>query len=130
MKDLSVLKKDRKLTVVFGCGGNRDREKRPKMAAIAEKYANRTIITSDNSRNEDIKNIISDIIHGFTEGRYEVIENRLDAIRAALLCADDGDFVAIIGKGPEKYNIDSNGYNDFDEKSIVLSTLEERRVVR
>ena len=124
------MKGNKKLTVVFGCGGNRDREKRPKMAAIAEKYANRIILTSDNSRNEDIKNIISDIIRGFTEGKYEVIENRRDAIRAALLCADDRDFVAIIGKGPEKYNIDNNGYSDFDEKAIILSTLEERRDIR
>ena len=130
MKELSSVKGDKRLTVVFGCGGNRDRTKRPRMAAIAEKYANRIIITSDNSRSEDTKDIISDIIRGFKRGNYEVIENRRDAIRAALLCADDGDVVAIIGKGPEKYNIDSNGYSDFDEKKIVMSALEERRVVR
>ena len=130
MKELAILKGNKKLTVVFGCGGNRDREKRPKMAAIAEKYANRIILTSDNSRNEDIKNIISDIIRGFSQGKYEVIENRRDAIRAALLYADDQEIIAIIGKGPEKYNIDHTGYSDFDEKAIILSTLEERTVIR
>ena len=130
MKDLAILKGDRQLTVVFGCGGNRDKSKRPKMAFIAEKYANRIVLTSDNSRNEDIKNIISDIIHGFSQGKYEVIENRKDAIRASILLANDGDLVAIIGKGPEKYNIDKGEYSDFDEKAIVLSTLEERRRMR
>ena len=130
MKDLSSIKGDRRLTVVFGCGGNRDKSKRPRMAAIAEKYANRIILTSDNSRSESVKDIISDIIRGFKCGNYEVIENRHDAIRAALLCADDGDLVAIIGKGPEKYNIDINGYSDFDEKKIVMSALEERRAIR
>lgn len=130
MKELSSVKKDKKLTVIFGCGGNRDRAKRPRMAAIAEKYANRIIITSDNSRNEDPKDIISDIIRGFKKGNYEVIENRKDAIRDALLYASDGDIVAIIGKGPEKYNIDINGYSDFNEKEIVMSALEERRSIR
>ena len=130
MKELSLAKGDKKLTVVFGCGGNRDKTKRPRMAAIAEKYASRIILTADNSRNEDVKDIISDIIRGFKDGKYEVIENRRDAIRAALLCADDGDVVAIIGKGPERYNIDNNGYSDFNEKEIVMSALEERRVIR
>lgn len=130
LKELTIAKGDKNLTVVFGCGGNRDRLKRPKMAATAEKYANRIIITSDNSRNEDIKVIISDIIMGFSKGRYEVIENRRDAIRAAILCADDGELVAIIGKGPEKYNIDHNGYSDFDEREIILAALNERRAIR
>lgn len=130
MKELASLKADKKLTVVFGCGGNRDKLKRPKMATIAEKYADRIIVTSDNSRNENVKDIIADIIRGFHYGKYEVIENRRDAIRAALLCAEDGDAVAIIGKGPEKYNIDHNGYSEFDEEEIVMSTLEERRSIR
>lgn len=130
MKELYAVKGDKRLTVVFGCGGNRDKAKRPRMAAIAEKYANRIILTSDNSRGEDPKDIISDIIRGFKRGNYEVIENRKDAIRVALLCANDGDVVAIIGKGPEKYNIDINGYSDFDEKEIVMSALEERRSIR
>lgn len=130
MKELSSSKGNKKLTVLFGCGGNRDKAKRPKMAEIAEKYANKIIITSDNARSEDPKDIISDIIRGFKRGNFEVIENRRDAIRAALLCANDGDIVAIIGKGPEKYNIDINGYSDFDEKQIVLSSLEERRAIR
>ena len=130
MKELYLIKADKKITVVFGCGGNRDKAKRPKMAAIAEKYASRIILTSDNSRNESISDIISDIIRGFKQGKYEIIENRKDAIRAAILCANDGDIVAVIGKGPETYNIDINGYSDFNEKEIVMSALEERKAIR
>ena len=130
MKELFSVKGDKKLTVVFGCGGNRDRGKRPKMAEIAEKYANRIIVTTDNSRGEDPKDIISDIIRGFKRGNYEIIENRRDAIRAAILSADNGDAVAVIGKGPERYNIDDRGYHDFDEREIVSSALSERRVIR
>jgi UDP-N-acetylmuramoyl-L-alanyl-D-glutamate--2,6-diaminopimelate ligase len=100
------------------------------MAALAEKYANRVIVTSDNSRNESISDIIADIIRGFKHGKYEIIENRRDAIRAAILCAGDGEVVAIIGKGPETYNIDMNGYSVFNEKEIVLSAMEERKAIR
>jgi len=126
MKDLSKLKKDGRLTVVFGCGGNRDKNKRPIMAKIAEKYADRIILTSDNSRTEDPKDIISDIIRGFERGCYEIKENRSEAIRCAILDASDGDLVAIIGKGPEKYNIDCQGYHAFDEREIVRSALRIR----
>ena len=59
-----------------------------------------------------------------------MIENRKDAIRAVLLCAEDNEIVAIIGKGPEKYNIDQNGYTDFDERKIILEALDERRAIR
>lgn len=123
LKELSLLKSNKRLTVVFGCGGDRDREKRPLMAKFAEKYADRIIVTSDNSRRERIKDIICDIIRGFERGKYEIIENRADAISEAIVNSQDGDIVAIIGKGPEKYNIDSSGYHSFDEKEIISSAL-------
>ena len=129
MKELSAIKGDRCLTVIFGCGGNRDKEKRPRMAKIAERYADRVIVTSDNSRNEDIKDIISDIIRGFESGRYQVIENRRDAIRAAILSSGDGDILAVIGKGNEKYYIDETGYHPYDEKEIIETALMERRTI-
>ena len=129
MKELSAIKGERGLTVIFGCGGNRDKEKRPRMAKIAERYADRVIVTSDNSRNEDIKDIISDIIRGFESGKYQIIENRRDAIRAAILSSSDGDIVAVIGKGNEKYYIDGSGYHPYDEKEIIERALTERRTL-
>lgn len=126
LKDLALIKGDKRLTVIFGCGGNRDREKRPMMAKIAEKYASKIIVTSDNSRGEPTKDIICDIIRGFERGRYEIIEKRADAITEAIVNSQDGDIVAIIGKGPEKYNIDSGGYHPFDEKTIIGSALRMR----
>lgn len=125
-RELMTIKRGQRLTVVFGCGGDRDKTKRPKMAEIAEKYADRIILTADNSRNECTKDIITDIIRGFKKGSYEIKEDRAEAIRSAILGARDGDIVAIIGKGPEKYNIDKDGYHSFDEKEIVNSALLER----
>ncbi len=126
LSELHSIKGNRRLTVVFGCGGDRDRAKRPRMAEIAEKYADRVIITQDNSRNESAKDIISDIIRGFKRGSYEIKEDREEAIKAAILSANDSDLVAIIGKGPEKYNIDKNGYHPFDERQIIRCALKER----
>ncbi len=126
LSELYSIKNNGKLTVVFGCGGDRDKEKRPQMAKIAEQYADRIILTADNSRNESTKDIISDIIKGFELGNYEIKENREEAIRSAILSASDGDTVAIIGKGPEKYNIDKNGYHRFNEREIIESALKIR----
>lgn len=115
------------ITVVFGCGGERDRQKRPKMAAIAEKYANHTIVTSDNSRNEPSEDIIADIISGFSHNNYTVIENREEAIRHAILSSAAGDTVAVVGKGAELYNIDKNGYHPFHERDIIDRALLDRK---
>ena len=131
LKELYNQKREKQLTVVFGCGGNRDKSKRPKMAKIAEKYADKVILTSDNSRNEDPKDIIADVVRGFERGRYEVIEDRTEAITEAIISSNDSDIVAIIGKGTEKYNIDKNGYHAFDERKIVnyaLQLREEKRI--
>lgn len=127
IKELYALKGKGRLTVVFGCGGNRDRSKRPVMAQIAEKYADRVIVTSDNTRNDDLKEIISDIIRGFEKGNYDIREDRAYAITDAITNAAKGDIVAIIGKGAEKYNIDKKGYRRFDEKEIISSALLKRK---
>ena len=126
--EISKSKNGRSLTVVFGCGGDRDRSKRPVMARAAEKFADRIVLTSDNSRNENPDQIFSDIISGFTTDSYEIIEDREKAIISAINNAYDGDIVAIIGKGPERYNITKDGYSYFCEKEIVLSALAKRNV--
>ncbi len=115
------------LWVVFGCGGERDIEKRPKIAASAERYADRIIVTSDNSRGEDIQKIISDIKAGFRGDSYEIIEDRASAVKTAIKKAPEGAVIAIIGKGAEKYNIDKSGYHPFDEKALVLDALSQRK---
>ena len=123
----TILKQGQKLITVFGCGGERDREKRPKMAKIAETYSDLVIVTTDNSRNEPVADILSDILEGFDDTRKrKVITSRNNAIRNAILTATSGDVVAIIGKGHERYNIDKNGYHDFDERIIIKEALSER----
>ena len=116
-----------RLITVFGAGGERDREKRPRMAAISERYSDLTVITSDNPRGEDPEAIISDIVSGFTTAEYRVIADREAAIRESILCAGVGDTVAVIGKGCEGYYIDRDGYHPFDEYKIINGALLERK---
>lgn len=129
LKSINSLKKSgQKLTLVFGCGGNRDRYKRPQMAKIAEKYADFSIVTSDNSRDESESQIISDILEGFskTENR-KVISSRKNAIEYAILNSKEDEIIAVVGKGHERYNIDKNGVHYFDEREIIRVALEKKK---
>ena len=129
LKDLSALSKNSNLWVVFGCGGQRDTEKRPKMAKIAEKYSKNIIVTSDNPRNEDVDCIFKDITEGFTK-KHLTVKNRIEAIKYAITNAEPGSIVAVIGKGVEPYYIDENGYHEYSEKEAVKEALTERRLKR
>lgn len=108
---------DGKLICVFGCGGDRDKSKRPIMGAIAEKYADYCFITSDNPRYENASTIISDILKGFNHSNYCALEDRKTAIKIAIKSLKDNDTLIICGKGGENY-IDIKGekipYSDFD----------------
>ena len=115
-----------RLTVVFGCGGERDREKRPKMARAAEAYADKTVVTEDNSRGEDTMDIIFEVASGFSGDAFEICRDRERAIEMAILEAADGDTVAILGKGAEGYLIDKDGYTDYSERGVVLCALKKR----
>ena len=108
-----------KLIVVFGCGGDRDKGKRPLMGEIAEKGADLAIVTSDNPRTEDPDSIIDDIEAGMRGSQHERITDRLDAIRRAVDLAEDGDIVLLAGKGHETYQIRGTTSYPFDEKEIV-----------
>ena len=116
------------LISVFGCGGERDKAKRPLMAEIAEKYSNLVIVTSDNSRNENTDEIITDIIRGFKfTDSYRVIVSREEAIEEAIINANSGDIIALLGKGHERYNITKGNYEPFDEREIIKKALIKRR---
>ena len=108
-----------KLIVVFGCGGERDKGKRPIMGEIAERAADRAIVTSDNPRTEDPDAIIDDIEAGMRGSGHERVTDRLAAIQRALDLAEDGDIVLLAGKGHETYQIRGTTSYPFDEKEIV-----------
>jgi UDP-N-acetylmuramoyl-L-alanyl-D-glutamate--2,6-diaminopimelate ligase len=108
-----------KLIVVFGCGGDRDKGKRPLMGQIAEKEADYAIVTSDNPRTEDPDSIIDDIEAGMRESNHERITDRLAAIQRAIDLAEEGDIVLLAGKGHETYQIRGTTSYPFDEKEIV-----------
>lgn len=113
-----------RLILVFGCGGDRDRSKRPTMGRIASELADMSIVTSDNSRGELPEDIISEILSGFdNNSAHAVIPSRADAIRYAVELADDGDVVLLCGKGHEKYELGIGGYRELDESKIVCDSV-------
>jgi UDP-N-acetylmuramoyl-L-alanyl-D-glutamate--2,6-diaminopimelate ligase len=116
-----------RMIALFGCGGDRDRSKRPVMGEIAGELADYCIPTSDNPRNEDPMAILDAIEAGIkpTGCDYIVIENRREAIRYALTHAEPGDVVVLAGKGHETYQDIKGVKHPFDEKVVVRELLEE-----
>jgi UDP-N-acetylmuramoyl-L-alanyl-D-glutamate--2,6-diaminopimelate ligase len=114
-----------RLIVVVGCGGDRDRAKRPLMGAIAERDADAVILTSDNPRTEDPERILDEIETGMTRP-HERIEDRREAIARALAMAGTGDVVVLAGKGHETYQIRGTTRLPFDEREIVRELAASR----
>lgn len=116
-----------RVITLFGCGGDRDKTKRPVMARTACKYSDFVIVTSDNPRTENPTDIINDILEGITLDKksFAVIESRREAIRYAIEMAREGDFIVLAGKGHEKYQILGKQRVDFDEEKITLDIMEE-----
>ncbi|MEY3288708.1 MAG: hypothetical protein RLZZ419_950 [Pseudomonadota bacterium] len=134
-KVLSSLRKhcEQALWVVFGCGGNRDKGKRPQMGYIAEKWADHVIITDDNPRFENGLDIVNDILAGCTDlidhnanGKIAVIQNREQAIRSAIAQATEQDCIVIAGKGHENYQEISGVQLVFSDSQIVIDALKMR----
>ena len=112
---------------VFGCGGERDKHKRPMMGEVSGRVADYTIITSDNPRTEDPQEIVNSIEEGIkkTKGKYEVIVNRKDAIKKAISMANKRDIIVLAGKGHEQYQEINKVRYPFNENEIVNSIIDE-----
>ncbi|MBI4577151.1 MAG: UDP-N-acetylmuramoyl-L-alanyl-D-glutamate--2,6-diaminopimelate ligase [Planctomycetes bacterium] len=109
---------------LFGCGGDRDRTKRPRMARVAEEGADQVVLTSDNPRTEDPTTILGDVLAGFRRGRPHAVEpDRRAAIRLALAGARPGDTVLIAGKGHEDYQIVGHRRLPFDDREEARAAL-------
>lgn len=114
---------------VFGCGGDRDKTKRPLMGETSGRIADFTIITTDNPRTEKPEDIISEIEEGTkkTKGKYKVIVDRTEAIKEAITMMNKRDIVVLAGKGHEKYQEINNKKIDYDERVIVKEILNEMK---
>lgn len=118
---------ERELICVFGCGGDRDRTKRPIMGQIGADLADWAIVTSDNPRTEDPDRILADVVAGIpAEARFDVIGDRAAAIRTAILQAQAGDCILIAGKGHEDYQILGTEKVHFDDREQAQAALVER----
>jgi UDP-N-acetylmuramoyl-L-alanyl-D-glutamate--2,6-diaminopimelate ligase len=119
----------RHLVLVFGCGGDRDKGKRPEMGEIAGQLADVSIITSDNPRGEDPETIVREIEAGIAavaDARYEVVIDRRHAIRRALMMSGQGDVVVIAGKGHENYQVVGDRVIHFDDREEVEEFYREK----
>ncbi|MGH4140954.1 UDP-N-acetylmuramoyl-L-alanyl-D-glutamate--2,6-diaminopimelate ligase [Clostridium sp.] len=115
-----------KLICVFGCGGDRDKTKRPIMGKIGTELSDISIITSDNPRTEDPNEIINDVVSGIEKQGFEIVEDRTSAIRRAIEVAAPSDVIVIAGKGHEDYQVLKDKTIHFDEREIVSEILKER----
>lgn len=109
-----------RIVLVFGCGGDRDKSKRPVMGKIASELADLCIVTSDNSRSEDPEAIIKEISEGMDDAAYVAIPDRAKAIDWAIGTAKRGDIILLAGKGHEAYEIDRDGKRPFNERRLVM----------
>ena len=126
LKTLREIAPEKQLICLFGCGGDRDRTKRPEMAKVAEEFSDRIIVTSDNSRTERTEDILEDIRSGFSvEGLRKAIfiADRREAIRTAIMTADDGATILLAGKGHETYQIIGTEHRHFDEREVIAEVI-------
>ncbi|KGM96644.1 UDP-N-acetylmuramoyl-L-alanyl-D-glutamate--2,6-diaminopimelate ligase [Clostridium botulinum] len=114
-----------RLISVFGCGGDRDKTKRPIMGKIGSNLSDIAIITSDNPRTEEPMSIINDVVSGIDKDNYVVVENRKDAIKEAMRIAKKDDVIVVAGKGHEDYQILKDKVIHFDEREVIADIVKE-----
>lgn len=124
LKSINEFKTNRVITV-FGCGGDRDKTKRPIMGGIAEKYSDIVIVTSDNPRTEDPEEIIKDIVVGLTKENHIIEIHREKAIEKAISLAEKNDIILIAGKGHENYQVIGREKIHFDDKEEVIKAIKK-----
>lgn len=125
----NVRTKNENVICVVGCGGDRDKTKRPEMAAIAARLSDKVILTSDNPRSEDPEQIIHDMQEGIGASQYRkviAVTNRKEAIKTACMMAEPKDIILIAGKGHETYQEIKGVKYDFDDKKVIQEIFEER----
>ncbi len=115
----------RKVITVIGCGGDRDKGKRPLMAQAAVEHSDLAILTSDNPRTEDPEAILKDMEIGISSGTYKVIVDRRQAINYAVQQAQENDIILIAGKGHETYQIIGTEKYDFDDRIVASEAIKE-----
>ncbi len=117
--------KPKRIVVVFGCGGNRSKQRRYDCGKVASEYADFSILTADNSRYEDVNDIIKDILSTFKGDNYIVIPDRKEAIKYSIEHAQEGDVIMILGKGHEDYQEIKGVRYPFDERVVIKEILSE-----
>ena len=126
----NVRTKNEQVIAVVGCGGDRDKSKRPEMASIATELSDRAILTSDNPRSEDPDQIIEDMKAGVSTTNFRKVlsvTNRREAIRAACMMAQPGDIVLVAGKGHETYQEINGVKHDFDDFKVIEEVFKEMK---
>jgi len=118
-----IVKDENPVYTVFGCGGNRDKTKRPVMGRIAAQYSKKAIITSDNPRFEDPLEIINEIKKGITSDNYEIIENREEAIKKAIEISEENAVILVAGKGHESYQEIKGVRKHFSDQEVARKYL-------
>ena len=119
---------EKRIFAIVGCGGDRDRTKRPLMAQIACKHATNPIFTSDNPRSEEPEQILKDMTDGVKNEAYTVITDRANAIEQAIFEAEKGDVVLIAGKGHETYQIIKGQVLDFDDRKVAYQAIMKKKI--
>ena len=121
----SLLLKNRRLYVIFGCGGERDRDKRPLMAKVAETFADKIYVTPDNPRTESVDEINNDIVKGFSKNIHTIYSNRKEAIHDAMSKLEPNDILVVVGKGRVNYQIIGTEKIPHSDIDTVINALNE-----